>query len=749
MARLRDFCTASGARSAENSPAMALTYNSWLVALSIAVAILVSYTALGLAARVAESRGVAGRAWLILGACSMGVGIWSMHFLGMLALSLPIQLRYSIQVTLVSLGVAILTSGFAIRIASSKQLGLARHLVCSVVMASGIVAMHYVGMDAIVIEPGISYAAVPVAASILIALAASYCALWLTFILRSAQHRHVRAARLGAAVIMGCAIAGMHYTGMSAASIQPGAICTGGIAFDSGWLAVSVAVAALGILTITLLTSVFDGHMAARARVYAENLDKADQLLLYQATHDSLTGLPNRGVYLQGLKLAIDRVSNGGQRMFAALFLDLDRFKLVNDSLGHAAGDALLRQISQRLTEELRTVDIATADLTADVVSRFGGDEFLLLLNTVKSSAEAKLVAERLIGVLSARYNINGRDVHCSASIGIVTSEQCCTNADDVVRNADVAMYEAKRAGRGCVVVFNETMHTEVSRHVLIETSLRRAIGTDELSVVYQPIVDLSTGQLVSAEALVRWQNPVLGCVSPTEFIPIAEESGLIVALDQWVRTEACRAMKTWRERDPKSAPKTVSVNVSRAELARNQAFRVEIKELLQRMNLPAHCLQLEVTERDVMRNPEEALLLMRDLRALGVKLAMDDFGTGTSSLGILRTYPFDTIKIDRSFVQGLVGSADVLAVIHATINLVEHLGMASLVEGIEQEAQVSVLLSIGCRYGQGFLFSKPVPADRLVASIKPRPDSRKSAEWRQHVAMIENFRGLMPRKVS
>ena len=723
------------------------TYSSWFVALSIAVAILVSYTALGLAARVAESKGAAGRAWLILGACAMGIGIWSMHFLGMLALSLPIQLRYNVEVTLLSLGVAVLTSGFAIRIASSQQLGLVRHLLCSGVMAFGIVAMHYLGMDAIEITPHISYALAPVIASILIALAASYCALWLTFILRSTQHRHVRSARLGAAVIMGCAIAGMHYTGMSAAMIAPGAICEGGLAIENGWLAVSVAIAAFGILTITLMTSVFDAHMAARGRAYDESMARADRQLRHQATHDALTALPNRSQFLQCLKYAIDRVNGGQQGMFAVLFLDLDRFKFVNDSLGHAAGDELLRQVAARLTHELRT-STDHADPAYDVVSRFGGDEFLVLLNNVASAAEARSVAEQLLDAVSSGYEVHGRDVVCGVSVGVVTSEHCCTLADDVVRNADVAMYEAKRAGRSCVVVFSESMHTEVSRHVQIETSLRRAIGTDELTVVYQPIVDLSTGQLESAEALVRWQSPILGCVSPAEFIPIAEESGLIVALDQWVRLEACRAMKGWRERYPRSAPKTVSVNVSRGELAGNQAFRVEIKDLLQKMDLPPHCLQLEVTERDVMRNPEDALLLMRDLRALGVKLAMDDFGTGTSSLGILRTYPFDTIKIDRSFVQGLVGSADVMAVIHATINLVEHLGMRSLVEGIEQEAQVSVLLSIGCRYGQGFLFSKPVPADKLINSIDARP-GRKSAGRREHSVMIENFRGLMPRKVS
>ncbi len=460
------------------------------------------------------------------------------------------------------------------------------------------------------------------------------------------------------------------------------------------------------------------GRMAARMRLYDESLANANRQLLHQATHDALTGLPNRTHFLDSLRLAIARVRNGEQQIFAVLFLDLDRFKFINDSLGHTAGDEVLRQISRRLMSELGD-DVAGDHGAGNVVSRFGGDEFLVLLNNLRTQPDAHRIAERLLKALSSIYSIHGRDVHCSASIGIVSSEQCCSCADDVVRNADVAMYEAKRAGRSCSVVFKETMHTEVSRQVQIETGLRRAIGTDQLSVVYQPIVELSSGQLISAEALVRWQHPTLGCVSPAEFIPIAEETGLIIALDQWVRHQACHAMRRWRESDPKSAPGTVSVNVSRAELARNQAFRVDIQQLLRSVGLPPHCLQLEVTERDVMRNPEEALCLMNDLRTLGVKLAMDDFGTGTSSLGILRTYPFDTIKIDRSFVQGLVGGSDVLAVMHATINLVEHLGMASLVEGIEQEAQVSVLLSIGCRYGQGFLFSKPVSADRLLGCFR------------------------------
>ncbi len=698
---------------------MELDYNPWLVALSVVVAILVSYTSWGLAARVADSGGKAGGMWLFLGACSMGIGIWAMHFIGMLALSMPIELRYSVGITLLSLLIAIVTSAFAIQIASRMELGRVRHLVCSVVMGLGIAAMHYTGMSAILITPSISYATVQLITSVLIAIAASYFALWLVFMLRSARGRLVLLARLGAAVLMGCAISGMHYTGMTAAIFQSGASCQGGVALDSHWFAISVAAFALGVVTITLLTTIFDAHMAERSRAFAESLANADRQLLHQARHDALTGLPNRARFMDDLGEAIVRATSGAQPLFAVLFVDVDRFKFVNDSFGHAAGDELLRQVAGRLTGELSAPLGDGSDVRTNVVSRFGGDEFLLLLNTVNTPSDVRWTAERVLNALTADYRVSGRDVHCSVSIGIVTSDQCAVDADEVVRKADVAMYEAKRAGRGCFVIFRETMQAEITRKVLIESSLRRAIGTDELSVVYQPIVDLSTGKLVSAEALVRWRHPTLGNISPAEFIPIAEESGLIIAVDQWVRQQACAAMKSWLERYPRSAPSTISVNVSRSELARNQAFRVEISDLLKLHGLQPHCLQLEVTERDVMRNPEVTLLLLQDLKSMGIKLAMDDFGTGTSSLGILRTYPFDTIKIDRSFVQGLIGSTDVLSVIHATISLVEHLGMASLVEGIEEEAQVAVLLASGCRYGQGYLFSKPVAADRLIESVR------------------------------
>jgi diguanylate cyclase (GGDEF)-like protein/PAS domain S-box-containing protein len=439
------------------------------------------------------------------------------------------------------------------------------------------------------------------------------------------------------------------------------------------------------------------------------------------ARRDKLTGLANRALFMECLQRAVTRVRAGEQALYAVLFLDFDRFKLINDTLGHEAGDEMLRQIAARLRGTLRAADVNGADATSNLVCRFGGDEFLILINDLKAPQDASLVAERLLNALTPVYRIFGSELQSSASIGIVTSEQPQLSAEEVVRNADVAMYEAKRSGRACCVVFNESMHQRLTRHMAIESSLRKSLGSDQLCVVYQPIVELSSGRMVSAEALLRWNHPELGAISPSEFIPIAEESGLIIAVGEWVLKQACMALLAWRAQDPERAPATVSVNVSRAELALGNRLLEQVRSTLMQVGLPPQCLQLEVTEREVMRNPEASLALMQALRQLGVRLAMDDFGTGTSSLGFLRDYPFDVIKIDRSFVNELAINRDALTMNHATINLIENLGMASLAEGIEEPAQVAVLQSLGCRYGQGFLFSRPVPAGELLQSLATR----------------------------
>jgi len=440
--------------------------------------------------------------------------------------------------------------------------------------------------------------------------------------------------------------------------------------------------------------------------------------LSYAARRDKLTGLPNRALFMQRLQIAVARVQAAEQALFAVLFLDFDRFKLVNDTLGHKAGDELLRQISHRLQTTLRADDTLSSSERGNLVARFGGDEFLVLLNDLSHAADASRVAERILSALAPAYHILGAEVHSSASIGIVTSEQCRESAEEIVRNADVAMYEAKRSGLACSIVFNDAMRTRLTRQVEIESSLRRAIGTEQLSLVFQPIVELESGRVVSAEALVRWEHPSLGPISPSEFIPVAEETELIVPLGEWVLNEACKTLAQWRSTRGVQAPKHISVNISRAELALGKRLLSRVRSTLAQSGLGPECLQLEVTEREVMRNPETSLALLHGLQELGVGLAMDDFGTGTSSLAILRDYPFNTIKIDHSFLKGLTVNRDVLAVIHATISLIENLGLTSLAEGVEENAKVAILQSLGCRYAQGYLFSAPVPAERFFDTV-------------------------------
>ena len=432
------------------------------------------------------------------------------------------------------------------------------------------------------------------------------------------------------------------------------------------------------------------------------------------ARHDRLTGLANRTLFLERLQQSIDAVSHGQQAYYAVLFLDFDRFKLVNDALGHAAGDELLRQISARLGHFVALAVPAGVRDAPNQIARFGGDEFLVLLNGLPADRDIMRLTDELNIALGQPYLIHGRDVYSTASIGIVTSEQGMIDAEAVVRNADVAMYEAKRAGRACAVIFDEKMHVRLTRHILIEEGLRRAIGTPQLTLVYQPVVSLDTGKTMSVEALLRWNHPVMGELSPSEFIPIAEESGLISTIGEWVLQESCTMLAAWRIADPLDAPLAVSVNVSRAELALGDKLLRRVCDTLAAAGLPASCLQLEVTEREVMRDPEASQQLMHALRKLGVRLAMDDFGTGTSSLACLRDYPFDVIKIDRSFIRDISTRADVMAVVHATLTLIANLGRETVAEGVEDAAQVSALQSLGCRYAQGYYFARPQTRTQL-----------------------------------
>jgi diguanylate cyclase (GGDEF)-like protein len=401
------------------------------------------------------------------------------------------------------------------------------------------------------------------------------------------------------------------------------------------------------------------------------------------------------------------------------MFLDFDRFKLVNDTLGHEAGDELLRAIAQRL-RGLTARDASTGGRPR-LVARLGGDEFVLLVPEATDMQALCDEAQTLLDGLALPYTIGQQRVHSSASIGVARWHEGVESGEALLRDADIAMYEAKRRGRGTYVLFDHAMRSRLTRALWVETELRQALAQQQLRLAYQPIVDLETGRMTAAEALMRWQHPLLGNVTPDEFIPLAEESGLIVELGEWALREACRQWTAWQRKDRAAAPALVSVNLSRVQLAQGQRLLATVRDVLAASGIPPSALQLEITEREMMKDPGGARELMAGLAALGVKLAMDGFGTGASSLACLRDFPFHVIKIDRSFVSGLFLDPHVLAVAHATVNVIENLGMASVAEGIEDPSEAATLQSLGCRYGQGDLFAAALPPDELLRAMAAR----------------------------
>ena len=468
------------------------------------------------------------------------------------------------------------------------------------------------------------------------------------------------------------------------------------------------------------------GHLAHRSRggrptLMFGTLDdiserKAMELELRAAAEqDRLTGLPNRSQLLLRLEQALQRTRDEPGWPLALLFLDFDRFKLVNDTMGHDAGDELLVTVAQRLRGVLAEGHGGEA-----FAARFGGDEFVVIAGGMQGDQAAQALAARLIDVMAVPFVLKGNEFQSGVSIGIALHNGTDTTVHEMLRNADTAMYEAKRAGRRTWVVFDQAMHDRLTRSLRVEAGLRVAIERGELSVAYQPIVDLDSGRMTSVEALLRWRHPAMGFVSPAEFIPIAEESGLIIPIGEWVLRESCFQWQRWQQENRAAAPGSMSVNLSRVQMALGPKLMLTVHAALEDAGMPPEALQLEVTERELMKDPASARDLLLALASLGVKLAMDDFGTGTSSLACLRDYPFHAIKIDRSFVTGLSHDPHVLAVAHATVNVIENLGMVSVAEGIESTAELATLQAMGCRYGQGYLFSRPLAADALLAAMAP-----------------------------
>jgi diguanylate cyclase (GGDEF)-like protein/PAS domain S-box-containing protein len=436
---------------------------------------------------------------------------------------------------------------------------------------------------------------------------------------------------------------------------------------------------------------------------------RAEAQLLHDAFHDVLTGLANRALFIDRLQVALASAARKRNGNFAVLFLDLDRFKNVNDSLGHAAGDQLLTAIARRLEGFLRP---------GDTLARLGGDEFAILVNEVIEVADAVHVAQRVQELLSERFLIDNGEVYISASVGIALSSTGYQTADEILRDADISMYRAKAAGRNRYEIFDREMHKSAVALLKLEMDLRRAVQEGGFVMYYQPIVALGRGRMVGFEGLVRWRHPERGLITPQQFIAVAEETGLIVPIGWWVLAESCRQIAEWQGRYPLDPPLSISVNVS-GKLFMQKDMVKRVVDTLESNRLDPSSLRLEITENILMDHGEPALLKLAELRGLGVQLHIDDFGTGYSSLSYLQRFRYDTLKIDRTFIADMESSGDADVIIETIISLADLLGMNVIAEGIETADQVERLRKMHCPQGQGFWFSRPLAppdAERLIA---------------------------------
>ncbi|MDQ0207167.1 bifunctional diguanylate cyclase/phosphodiesterase [Alkalicoccobacillus murimartini] len=783
------------------------SYSLPLVFLSFIIATATSYSALDLAGRIQAGKGKIKIVWLLCGAFSMGIGIWSMHFVGMLAFSFPIPVFYHIGTVILSIIFAIIASAIALSIVGlHKENRSGRLFASGLLMAAAISGMHYVGMAAMSLE--ISYDWGIVMLSVAIAALASFAALWLLLKLRDTQSPYAVWFKVGSGMIMAVAITGMHYTGMAAASFN----VSNSVELNSGLLqpqgiAYGIGAATLLTLTITILTSLLNKRLSDKdfdierherwyRSLYDHNIDgiisvshegkilhvnpavekitgmntahflqqpvteigliegcsdkefqqfkrknydtvyirpdgaKIDLNLMHVpviinrkvagthimmrditlekqtkkqiqhlAYHDELTGLPNRRRFNHLIEKAVQDSNQTGDP-FVVLALDIDRFKMINDSLGHMYGDLFLQKVSKRISNQIKNDDA--------ILARLGGDEFVIVYKNYLDIKTVESFAEQILTLIQKPFHLKEHDFYISASIGIAIYPEHGEAAGELIKHADTAMYEVKKNFKNGYQFYTKSLNEHLEEKLELESELRRGIANNELVLHYQPKFSVDGEVVLGMEALVRWQHPQRGLIPPGLFLPIAEETGLIFDIGTWVLKKACSQMKTWQDKGGLQIP--IAVNLSSQQFHQLN-FEQHIQSILVDTGLEPKFLELEITE-SMMMDAKTSTLTLQKLSNLGVKISLDDFGTGYSSLSYLKQFPINRLKIDRSFIMDITNNEHDKAIVSTIISMAKHLNMEVTAEGIETKDQLDFLLPNKSMEIQGYYFSKPLTAE-------------------------------------